>query len=109
MLICVLLVASTQLFAQKKIKLDGVAVVVGENIVLESDVEKFKEEVKQKSEGKVDLSDCEMLEQIMIQKLLAHHAVVDSVIVSDVEVESSAERNLSYFKQQIGRDRKSVV
>lgn len=103
-----MLIATTQLFAQKKIKLDGVAVVVGENIVLESDVEKFKLEIQQQSEGKVDLSDCEMLEQIMIQKLLAHHAVVDSVIVSDAEVEANAERNMNYFKQQMGSMEKVV-
>ena len=30
----------------------GVAVVVGENIVLESDVQKFKQEVASSSEGK---------------------------------------------------------
>jgi peptidyl-prolyl cis-trans isomerase SurA len=107
-IILAMFIATTQLFAQKKIKLDGVAVVVGENIVLESDVEKFKQEVQQKSEGKIDLSDCEMLEQIMIQKLLAHHAVVDSVIVSDAEVEAGAERNIAYFKQQMGTMEKVV-
>lgn len=88
--------------AQNKIKVDGVAVVVGENIVLESDVEKFKQEVLSSSEGKINLSDCEMLEQIMIQKLLAHHAVIDSVVVSDAEVESGVERNIAYLKQQLG-------
>lgn len=86
----------------QKIKVDGVAVVVGENIVLESDVQKFKQEVYNSSEGKVELSDCEMLEQIMLQKLLAHHAVIDSVLVSEVEVESGVERNIAYLKQQLG-------
>jgi peptidyl-prolyl cis-trans isomerase SurA len=86
----------------QKIKVDGVAVVVGENIVLDSDVQKFKQEVFNSSEGKLTLSDCEMLEQIMLQKLLAHHAVVDSVIVADVEIESGVERNIAYLKQQLG-------
>ena len=86
----------------QKIKVDGVAVVVGENIVLDSDVQKFKQEVFNSSEGKVKLSDCEMLEQIMLQKLLAHHAVVDSVIVSDAEIESGVARNIAYLKQQLG-------
>ncbi len=86
----------------QKIKVDGVAVVVGENIVLESDVEKFKQEIYNNSEGKVTPSDCEMLEQIMLQKLLAHHAVIDSVVISDAEVESGVERNIEYLKQQLG-------
>ena len=86
----------------QKIKVDGVSVVVGENIVLDSDVQKFKQEVFNNSEGKVTLSDCEMLEQIMLQKLLAHHAVVDSIVISDSEIESGVERNIAYLKQQLG-------
>lgn len=92
----------TVLIAQEKLKVDGVAVVVGENIVLESDVDKFKKEVYASSEGKIELSDCEMLEQIMLQKLLSHHAVIDSVVVSDVEVTSGVERNIAYLTQQLG-------
>jgi peptidyl-prolyl cis-trans isomerase SurA len=92
----------TFLSAQEKQKVDGVAVVVGENIVLDSDVEKFKKEVFASSEGKVTLSNCEMLEQIMLQKLLSHHAVIDSVIVSDVEILSGVERNIAYLTQQLG-------
>ena len=47
-----------------------------------------------------------MLEQIMIQKLLAHHAVIDSVIVSDAEISSGVERNIAYLKQQLGSIKK---
>ena len=88
--------------AQHKIKVDGVAVVVGENIVLDSDVLKFKQEVLSSSEGKINLSDCEMLEQIMLKKLLAHHAVIDSVVISDAEIESGVDRNIAYLTQQLG-------
>jgi len=106
-LIFVILI-TTQLFSQTKIKVDGVAVVVGENVVLDSDVQKFKEEIISKSEGKITLSDCEMLEEIMIQKLLAHHAVVDSVVVLDAEIESGVDRNIAYFKQQLGSMEKVI-
>ncbi|MDV7188431.1 peptidylprolyl isomerase [Lutibacter sp. TH_r2] len=92
----------------ERIKIDGVSVVVGENIVLDSDIDKFKKELAQRTEGKVDISDCEILEEIMTQKLLAHHAVVDSIVVSDAEVESEVERNISYFKQQLGSLEKVV-
>ena len=88
--------------AQERIKVDGVAVVVGKNIVLDSDIDKFKKELEQRSEGKIDITDCEILEEIMIQKLIAHHAVIDSVEVSEAEVNSEVERNISYFGQQLG-------
>lgn len=86
----------------ERIKIDGVAVVIGKNIVLDSDIEKFKKELQQRIEGKVEISDCEILEEIMTQKLIAHHAVVDSVVVSDAEVQSEVERNIGYFTQQLG-------
>ena len=74
----------------QKVKIDAVGVVVGKNIVLDSDIEKFKLELENSSEGKIKISDCEMLEQLMLQKLLAHHAVVDSIIVSDAEVNDTS-------------------
>jgi len=86
----------------ERIKVDGVAVVVGKNIVLDSDIDKFKKELQQRLEGKVDISDCEMLEELMNQKLIAHHAVVDSIVVTDVEINSEVQRNISYFTQQLG-------
>ena len=61
------LLCITNLNAQK-IKIDGVGVVVGKNIVLNSDIEKFKLEIENNSEGKIKISDCEMLEKLMLQK-----------------------------------------
>ena len=91
-----------------KIKVDGVAVVVGKNIVLDSDIDKFKKELQQRVEGKIDITDCEMLEELMIQKLIAHHAVVDSIVVTDAEINGEVERNISYFTQQLGAIEKVV-
>tara|TARA_R110001583_G_scaffold17310_14_gene70211 strand:- start:2402 stop:3826 length:1425 start_codon:yes stop_codon:yes gene_type:complete len=92
----------------ERIKVDGVAVVVGKNIVLDSDIDKFKKELQQRMEGKLEITDCEILEEIMTQKLLAHHAVVDSVEVSDAEINSEVERNISYFSEQLGSMEKVV-
>lgn len=88
--------------AQEKIKIDGVAAVVGENIILDSDIAKYKQEIASRSEEEIDVSDCEIMEDIMSQKLLAHHAVIDSVIVSDMEIASGVERTLAHFKSQLG-------
>jgi peptidyl-prolyl cis-trans isomerase SurA len=92
---------SVATFAQK-IKIDGVAVVIGKNIVLNSDIDKFKQEVEVRSEGKIKISDCEMLEELMQQKLLAHHAIIDSVIVVDSEISDRVEKSVQYFTQQYG-------
>ena len=107
--ICTLFIAflSLQTSAQK-IKIDGVAVVIGKNIVLNSDIDKFKQEVELRSEGKVKITDCEMLEELMQQKLMAHHAVVDSVTVVDAEISSRVERSISFFTQQYGNIEKVI-
>ena len=102
----VVLVANVLCFgnlqAQEQIKVDGVAVVIGENIVLDSDITKFKKELETRSEGNVTISDCDMLEDIMLQKLMAHHAVQDSIIVTDAEVFGNVENDIAYLTSQLG-------
>ncbi|RBW55897.1 peptidylprolyl isomerase [Tenacibaculum sp. E3R01] len=89
-------------------KIDGVAVVVGKNIVLDSDIDKFKQEIELRSEGKITITDCEMLEELMQQKLLAHHAVVDSITVSQSEIDSKVKRSIDYFLNQYGSKEKML-
>ena len=97
-----------QVNAQEKIKVDGVNAVIGKNIVLDSEIKSFKEELIQQSGGSLEISNCEMLEQIMHRKLLAHHAVIDSVFVGDAEIESNVQRKLAYFSQQLGSPEKML-
>ena len=92
----------------QKIKIDGVAVVIGKNIVLDSDIAKFKKEVEVRSEGKIKISDCEMLEQLMEQKLLAHHAVIDSVTVTQSDIDARVNRSIQYFTQEYGSADKMI-
>ena len=101
LLILLLMLFAGGMHAQEN-KIDGVDVVIGKNVVLSSDIAKFKLDIEQRSEGKIQISDCEMLEQLMLQKLLSHHAVVDSVIVSSEEVTANVDRNIAYFTQQYG-------
>ena len=101
-----LVVNLVQVQAQQRIKLDGVEAVIGKNIVLGSEIEGYKLQLLQQSEGKVEISDCDMLEQIMDRKLLSHHAVVDSLIATEAEVNSRVERKINYFMQQLGSEEK---
>lgn len=92
----------------QQLKIDGVAVVIGKNIVLDSDIDKFKQEIDMRSEGKIKISDCEMLEELMQQKLMSHHAVIDSVTVIDEEISSRVDRTLQFFTQQYGSVEKVI-
>ena len=102
------LLLSIGVFSQERVKVDGVVVVVGKNIVLSSDIEKFKQEIERQSEGKIKISDCEMLEEIMIQKLLSHHAVIDSIVVEDSEIAQKVDQTIGSFAQQLGDVQKVI-
>ena len=104
----VILLIGMGMFAQEKIKVDGVATVVGDNIVLNSEIDAFKQELIQQSGGQIEISDCEMLEQIMNRKLLAHHAVIDSIVVNEGEIQQQVQRKTDYFTQQLGSPEKML-
>ncbi|WP_231891930.1 peptidylprolyl isomerase [Tenacibaculum ovolyticum] len=100
--------ASLGVVNAQKTKIDGVAVVIGKNIVLDSDIDKFKQEVELRSEGKVNISNCEMLEELMEQKLLAHHGVIDSVVVAQADIDSKVARSIAYFTNEYGSEEKVI-
>lgn len=104
----IFMVGMLSLQAQQKIKVDGVATVVGDNIVLNSEIDAFKQELIQQSGGQIEISDCEMLEQIMNRKLLAHHAVIDSIVVNEAEIQQQVQRKTDYFTQQLGSPEKML-
>lgn len=104
----VILACGLQMEAQEKLKIDGVATVVGDNIVLDSEIDAFKQELIQQSGGQIEITDCEMLEQIMNRKLLAHHAVIDSVMVNEGEIQQQVQRKTDYFTQQLGSPEKML-
>lgn len=106
-ILTVLLFVLFTLQAQQN-KIDGVAVVVGKNIVLDSDIEKFKKDIELRSEGKIVFSNCEMLEELMKQKLLAHHAIIDSVTISQSEIDSKVSRSIDFFISEYGSEEKVV-
>ncbi len=104
----VILFIGMGMYAQEKVRVDGVATVVGDNIVLNSEIDAFKQELIQQSGGQIEISDCEMLEQIMNRKLLAHHAVIDSIVVNEGEVQQQVQRKTDYFTQQLGSPEKML-
>ncbi len=105
--ITLIFILSFSLQAQKT-KIDGVAAVVGDNIVLYSEVKATKQQLEQEQEDKKDISECTIIEKILTDKLLAHHAVVDSLSVDEGGLNSEVERKINYFKKQLGSDKKML-
>lgn len=86
--------------------IDNVLAVVGGHVVLKSDVEtQYLQFTAQGSKGGPDLK-CELFEELLFQKLMLHQAEVDSLEVSENQVESELDRRLRYFIYQIGSQEK---
>ena len=104
-LLAILCCFTSIVLAQKKI--DGVVAIVGEKIVLQSTVESQLEQIKaQGYDQDVQILKCQILEELLYQKLLANKAQIDSLIVSDDEVNSAIDQRIAYFVGQIGSEQK---
>ena len=90
------------LSAQEKIKIDGVSAVVGDFVILESDIDKMIVEMESQGISSKNVGRCELLGKLMEDKLYAHHAVQDSLEVSDQEIYDYVDQSLEYFVGQLG-------
>lgn len=90
----------------KRYKVDGIAGVVGEYIVLESDIDKTYLELKQQSFSTEGITRCELFGKLLEDKLLAHHAVQDSIVVADSEIQGRTDQQVEYMISQLGSEEK---
>lgn len=86
----------------KKVKVDGVIGVVGDYVILDSDIDKTYLELKTQGIDIKEISRCEMLDKLLGEKLYAHQAIQDSIVVTDAEVNSKLEEQVSYMVEQLG-------
>ena len=82
--------------------LDDIVGVVGSHIVLQSEVDMQLEQMEGQGYPMKDDSRCVVFEDFMFQRLLVHQAQVDSIAVSDKQVDEEIERRLTYFLSQMG-------
>ena len=99
---------SSFLFAQdqnlktSKIKVDGVSAVIGDYVILESDIDKTLVEMKSQGIPTKGISRCQLLGKLMEDKLYAHHAIQDSLEFSIEEIYSTVDQIIDNFTQQLG-------
>ena len=82
--------------------IDKIEALIGEEIVLSSDIESQYLQYTLQANQKSLQSKCEIIEDILFQKLLIHKAKIDSVEVTNEEVESEINTRLNYFENQLG-------
>ncbi|MFT6715532.1 MAG: peptidyl-prolyl cis-trans isomerase SurA [Saprospiraceae bacterium] len=84
------------------IHLDGVVAIVGNAVILKSDVEVMLEQLKSQGVDAEQSSFCHVWNELLFQKLLVHRADVDSVEVTEKEVDVEINRRLTYLLTQMG-------
>lgn len=88
--------------ANQKIKIDGVAAVIGDYVILESDIDKAYVDLQSQGIPTKNIERCSLLGKLMEDKLYAHHAEQDSLQVSDAEINDYVGRTIDYFVQELG-------
>ena len=93
----------------QKQKIDGIIATVGDYIVLDSDIDKGFLEIAAQGGSVKDITRCQMLGKLLEDKLYAHQAIQDSIIVSDAEIRGMMDERLNYMMQQAGGDINKIV
>lgn len=102
LLLLILCVQAGFLTAQKNV-VDKIVAIVGEEIILKSDIENAY--LQEQGQGLVSSSSdykTELLEKQLIQKLLLAQAQIDSISVTEEQVESAVANRIEYFISNIG-------
>jgi len=97
----VFLFGSMNLNAQTT-NLDKIAAIIGDNIILKSEVEGAFADYQKENPLLEETEKCGILEQYVSQKVLVEQAARDSVIISDEEIEGSLENRIRYFVNMYG-------
>ena len=100
-------VSTTNVQGQKQ-KIDGVIATVGDFIILDSDIDKGYLEISSQGNSIKDITRCQMLGKLLEDKLYAHHAIQDSIVVTDDEVKKMMDDRINYMIEQIGSMEKVV-
>ncbi len=106
LLVVALLMAAQPVLSQqpKGQVLDKIVSKVDNYIVLKSEVDRTYLEYLSRGEKGGTAIKCKIMENLVIDKLMVAKAEIDSVIVSDEEVESNLDRRLQIMISQIGSE-----
>lgn len=86
----------------KRLKIDGVIATVGDYIILDSDIDKSFLELSTNGNSVKDITRCQMLGKLLEDKLYAHQAIQDSIVVTDAEIKGVMEEKLDFIVSKIG-------
>ena len=83
-------------------RIDGIVAVIGDEIILASDIRDRVNQAKLEGRPVTEENECGLLESVLFEKLLLHNARLDSLEVTDAEVIGEIDRRLAYYMQMFG-------
>ncbi len=101
-LIIVILLLSSTIYGQNSVSVDGIIAVIGQRIILKSDVEGQMIQYKARGITLQDNMKCNIFEELLYQNLLLNQAKIDSIEVSDSRVDSELQNRLAFYEEQMG-------
>ncbi|MGK7396268.1 MAG: peptidylprolyl isomerase [Candidatus Cyclobacteriaceae bacterium M3_2C_046] len=105
----VMLLAGFSALGQSKgTVVDEIIAKVDNYVILKSDLEKAFRDYAQRVENlpDEDQAKCQILESLILNKVMAAKAEIDSVVVSDIEVMSTLDRKIQMIVAQVGSEEK---
>jgi peptidyl-prolyl cis-trans isomerase SurA len=97
------LLVSASAFAQHKVVADKIIGIVGDKVILQSDISNAVADLQRQNAQQVPPNvECYIMEQQLISKALVMQAQKDSVEVGDDEVEALLDNRIRYFVSQYG-------
>ena len=91
-----------------KTKVDGVASVIGDYLILETDIDRSLIELKSQNVDTKEITRCQLLGKLMEDKLYVSQAIQDSIKISDEEIRDGVNRRIDFLVEQIGDIQKVV-
>lgn len=95
------LLSSTTFAQPNKNVIDKIVAQVGDNIVLYSELQGQKRSIVENGGVINENTECELLEQMMYQFLLVNQAELDSVMISDEQVDAEMENRIRQIEAQM--------
>ncbi len=99
LLVCFTTVAQSQ---AKKVVADKIAAVVGDRIILQSDITNSILDIARQGGTVPENAECLLMEQAIVSKVLMLQAEKDSLPVTDDEVEAELDQKIRYYINQLG-------
>ena len=94
--------ANLQAQESAKKRIDGVVGVVGDYVILDSDIDNGLIEAKAMGYSSTDLTRCRVFGTLLETRLFTHQAIQDSIVIADDEINSRMDEQIDRMVEQVG-------